>query len=347
MSKMDKMNKLEFGMGCWCGVLVLAVFCYIIILIVCLTNTDCLSYRHFVGGAGEMTYCLINATDDDMNFHFSKSSENKVRTDSVTYMLKPPFKFYRKLREMKTTTFNDETFSRAHYLFKGDSIQGKVSCPDGCTIRVYYRYSLCQRGYPHDYILEKRKKKSSSNRCAYHKVDLYNKEISGKNHEFSAYASIEAPYYVSVTKGLFSDPTGSISYNVSQTFIDTSKYVSKCNTYECLFEDIAGEEHLFVTQFSDEMVGEYEMRASYRRDKKYSLNLVAGFGYAVLAIFGLLILMFVVDLIYRFVKHDKHSSESVSLGNTSSSTKDTQENTPEPPPAETTPGEDTSAATVA
>jgi len=282
----------------------------------------------------------MNATDDDLNFYFSDSSENKMRSDSVTYMLKPPFKFYRKNRMIKTTSFQSETFLRAHYLFKGDSIEGKVSCPDGCTIKVYYRTSLCMSRFPYDYVLSKKKKKKATNKCRYENVELYNRDIQGNSHPFSAYASVEAPYYVSVTKSLFRDPTGSISYDVNQTFIDTSKYVSKCNTYECLFEDIAGEQHVFVTQFADDMEGEYEMKASYFRDKKYSLELVAGFGYATLAVFGVLVLILIVDMLYRAFKHDDDSSESIQLD----TKKETQGDTPAPPPAETTPGGDTTAA---
>jgi len=236
-----------------------------------------------------------------------------------------------------SASFEKDDYDSMHYLFKGDTIDGKVICPDSCTIQVYYRYSVCVKRYPYEYNLGRRR--SKSNRCRYYDKVIYEQDVKGEL-DFFATAPVENPYHVYVYKSLLRDPTGTITYKLNQTSFNVSKYVQKCSTYKCKFENITGEEHLFVTQFSDKMVGSYWMDATYRQDKEYNNAVAAGFGWATLAIFIVVVICVTVSLLFHKF-HDEPSSSSSSSSSVNMEEK--KEETPGETAAESKPVQDTPA----
>jgi len=307
------------------GVIVVAMLlvCDIVVFPVCLTAKSCLSYRAFTGGKGEMNYCIIYPSDDDVKISFDKSSQNMKRSDSTAYLLRPPFQVYHDVREF-SGSFVKKDLANYHYLFVNDSIYGKVYCETSCTVQVIQHSNTCATYWNNTVLdlskqnlvgpLEKKKSSTKSkNRCRYADTAIFSQELDGPGTvTIIAEASKEAPHYVYVWNGIFSTPSGRYSYNVRQTIFNTSRAVAKCNEYKCNFNELTGkgrtETYLAVNLFDKNMEGSYMIDLDYHPSKKTNEWISIGFAIAT----GVFVLIALAGAGCYFVFYNSSSSSSSS-----------------------------------
>jgi len=252
-----------------------------------LPKQNCLMYRWYSAGYGEMNYCEMRPEDDDVTFAFDHSEDNIVRSDSTVYLVPSPFRMYRYSRKF-SRSFTDENYKKYHYVFPQDYIRGTVRCTE-CSIRVVSVPNSCDHylsstKYNHtdNMFLGKTGKKNCGPRSTY----LVEKDVTG-SYSFRAEIGREGPFYVYVFKrGAFKYPTGSVEYTLSFSRFNTSNAIAKCNDYRnCSFSNLTGygrnQSYVAVNIFSDSMKGEYIVSAYYRPDKWENIWICVGFGAAV------------------------------------------------------------------
>jgi len=249
------------------------VMCAAIMIPIFLLPMDCMSYRSFPAGAGEMQYCILDPEDANFSFSFYNPEDNKVRKDSHSYVVRPPVIFEQVTTKI-TESFKETPFSRTHFTFPGDFVRGTVKCNDQCTVTVTSNYNSC--GSPFSERFNNKTKISfvglvGGKGCGLHPYTLYEQTASGQ-FSFRAQVDKEAPLLISVSKprgGV--NPTGTIDYAVTRSRIDVSKAIRKCNSYPCDFSNLPAErkeQYVAVNIFSDDMVGEYKIEGPYLQDKE-------------------------------------------------------------------------------
>jgi len=146
-------------------------------------------------------------------------------------------------------------------------------------------------------LSKKKKKKSTKKKCTDTGKTVFEDSAEGgmKTIEFAYTAEQEAPVYISVTKSIFSNPTGTIDYAVSSTVIDVANATRECNDYSCEFTGLSGHDRtasvVVVNMFSETMEGAYEMEIGYLPDKQ---KVVAG-SIAVGVITGFFLIITLID----------------------------------------------------
>jgi len=231
--------------------------------------------------------------------------------------------------------FENDDFKRWHYLFPGDYIKGSVKCEDECTVSIASYLSTCRKTWNKQLanvtdggFIGMTSKKRSKNKCAYKTSYLFDEEGSGV-FSFQAEILYEGPHYVSVTKGVFSSPTGSIDYSVSSTRINTTNYVKKCKNYECEFGNLTGrnrtDTYVVVNVFSESMKGEYEVRIQMRGSKETNNKVSIGFAITT----GVFIVLFIIGAAMHWSEkvYDHCSSGSSSGSSQSNNNKNNNEMT--------------------
>lgn len=287
-----------------------------------------------------MAYCIVRPEDDDVEVYFDSGKDNIPRQDSVAYIVAPPFSIERLTRKVHAK-FDDDDYENWHYFFPGDFVTGAVKCDGECTVTVASYFSSCRSSWDYklanftdggfaqrDFVnVLNKKKKKYTNKCAYKVSKLFDEEGEGLIN-FQAEIIGEGPHYVSVTKGIFSSPTGTIDYTVSQTRINTTKSLAQCSDYECEFENITNitkkarkDTYVVVNVFSDGMIGNHEVRIAYRPSKETNDKIAMGFGIATgIAIFGIILgfLIYITNDVYNHFASSSgaksHKSDGVEMG---------------------------------
>jgi len=314
-----------------CVLSVMLLIADIVTIPIILTSSNCLKYRDYYGGAGDIFFCVLHPEDDNVVISFDKKKDNVAHSDSTAYLLSTPLDMYRTTNAY-SYSFDNKNFRRYHNLFPGDSIIGDVECKDSCNLRVvqvtnrcmihwdYSVYNFTNVGISNAGIVG-----SSGSKCKYHSNVLAEQEIGGSGTiHFVAETTAEGPTYVSVGKSAFKSPTGVIKYSLHHSVFNTSKALQSCNSYKCTFDGLTGngrtDTYVAVNVFSDNMEGTYEMDIDYHPSKKAmeltSIGLAAAFG-------GLLLITGICALFYWYsykMMIDEKVSSSSTTSNTSSNT---------------------------
>jgi len=245
----------------------------------------CNGYRSAPVGAGEMTYCILEPEDDDMNFEFFMDSANTKRKDSVACLVPTPIKMFRQTRKM-SGNIKSKDFERYHYLFPKDSVKGTITCENKCIVTVGSKTSSCANYWDNSvYNLSKVDFLSKTGKgCHSTYTDLFEHEGKG-SIPFQVTAKVEGPFYITIeSPEKDKKPTAAYEYTLEQTHIDVSTSVMNCSDYNCFFTNLSTtnrtKTYVAVNVFSDYMQGEYELMAYYRPNKNTNIKLAIGFGIA-------------------------------------------------------------------
>jgi len=271
------------------GLLVVFFLMDVIAIPICLARFDCLSYRDFKGGPGEMNYCILYPEDDDMLFSFDKGKQNYKRTDSTAYLVPTPLEMYRTRIDVNEK-FTDERYKNYHYLFRDDFVKGDIICEGSCTAYLVEVYNSCQKRWNQTIFNQTKLSLSgligkSRNKCQTHEIDTtLGSTDNGGTISFFQKVSTESPYYVYVKDGLYGSVTGTARYSVFHTIINVSNAIAKCNDYECNFGNLTGRNrtkaYVAVNIFSENIDGKYYMDGYYRPDKEFGRKFAVGVGIA-------------------------------------------------------------------